>query len=54
MNERDRETVKLIANVLGNIAAIATGIAIFEGKYEITEYAFMFGAMAFLTIRSLK
>lgn len=54
MNERDKETIKLIATILGNIAAIATGIAIFEGKAGIIVYALIFGAMAYVTIRSLK
>lgn len=53
MNERDKETIKLIATIFGNIAAIATGIGFFEAKPYILIYAAIFGLMAMITIRRL-
>lgn len=54
MQERDKETIKPIATILGNIAAIAAGIAIFDNKPVIIIYAIIFALMAYLPIRSLK
>ncbi len=54
MNERDAETIKLIATVLGNIAAIALGVAMFEGKQMAIGGTILSGAMSYMTIRSLR
>ncbi len=34
MSECNKETLKLIATILGNVAAIAIGVALFDGKIE--------------------
>ncbi len=54
MDERDKEAIKLIATILGNIAAIALGVAMFEGKQMAVSVALLSGIMAYITIRSLK
>ncbi len=54
MNERDKETLKLIANICGNIAAVAVGIALFERNPAGMAVAIVFGVMALATIRSLR
>ncbi|WP_022656530.1 hypothetical protein [uncultured Desulfovibrio sp.] len=54
MNEQDRETIKLIAGICGNIAAIAVGIALFERNPSGMLVAAIFGIMAISTIRSLR
>lgn len=54
MSERDKETLKLIANILGNVAAIAIGVALFENKVDGIAVAVIFGLFAIGTMRSLK
>ena len=46
MNERDKETVKLVATILGNVAAIAIGVALFEGDSKASICAFVAAFMA--------
>ena len=53
MNERDKETIKLVATILGNVAAIAIGVALFEGDPKASACAFIAAIMAFYTIRRL-
>ena len=54
MNERDKESIKLIANILGNISAIAVGVAFFEGHPQGLAVAVIFGILSIVTIRRLK
>lgn len=53
MNERDKETVKLAATILGNIAAITFGVALFEHNMLALGSAIVASAMSFMTIRRL-
>ena len=54
MNERDKATLKLIAGIFGNIAAIAVGIALFERNPAGLLVATVFGIMAISTIRGIR
>ncbi len=54
MNDKDKETVKLVANILGNIAAIAVGVALFDQKPQTLSAAVFFAVLAVLTVRGLK
>lgn len=54
MNEKDKESIKLIANILGNISAIAVGVAFFEGHPQGLAVAVIFGILSIVTIRRLK
>lgn len=53
MHERDKETLKVLANIMGNIAAIAVGVAFFEGHPQGLAVAVIFFIMAVGTIRRL-
>lgn len=53
MNERDKETIKLASTILGNVAAIAFGVALFEKNDMALGCAILAGIMAFLTIRRI-
>lgn len=53
MNERESETLKLAATILGNISAISFGVALFEHSPLALFCAFIAAAMAFITIRRL-
>lgn len=53
MNERDRETIKLVATIPGNIAAISVGVALFEDKPAAMLTGIFAGLVAFYTIRRL-
>lgn len=54
MNERDKATLNLIANIFGNIAAIAVGIGLFERNPAGLIVALVFGFMAISTIRGIQ
>ena len=54
MNNKDRETLKLVAGIFGNVAAIAMGIAFFEKNPMTIFAAIAFGVMAVITIRSIE
>lgn len=54
MHDRDRGTIKLAAAILGNVAAIAIGVALFEKRQQAAWIAIMAGIMSYTTIRSLK
>ena len=53
MDEKDRETIKLVATILGNIAAISVGVALFENKPPAMLIGIFSGLVAFYTIRRL-
>lgn len=50
MRERDKTALKVIANICGNIAAIAVGIAIFDGNLAGLAIGVLFAAMALYTV----
>lgn len=54
MSECNKETLKLIANILGNVAAIAIGVALFDARLEGIAVAIIFSLFAIGTMRSLK
>ncbi|MBQ9406211.1 MAG: hypothetical protein IJU37_05645 [Desulfovibrio sp.] len=54
MDERDRETIKLVASIMGNVAAIAVGVAIFEKTPFAMYVACFFALLAVFTIRELR
>lgn len=54
MNERDKETIKLVATMLANMAAIAVGVALFEGKPGAMLVGSFFALAAFFSIRGLR
>ena len=54
MNERDKEIIKLVATILGNLAAISGGIAIYEKNPGAIPLMLAFAFMGILTLRGLK
>lgn len=50
MRERDKAALKVIANICGNISAIAVGIAIFDGNLARLGIGVLFAAMALYTV----
>ncbi len=54
MKDKDRETIKLVASIMGNIAAIAVGVALFDGRPQAMYVAAFFGVLAVFTIRGLQ
>lgn len=54
MDNKDRETIKLVANTMGNIAAIAVGVALFEGNPTAMSVAALFAVLAVFTMRGLR
>lgn len=53
MNERDRETLKLVATMMANIAAIAVGVGLFEDNPAAVPVASALIVAAVYTIRGL-
>ena len=53
MNGRDKETIKLAANMPGNVTAVALGDELFEHSPLALSCSLVAGFMAFIPIRSL-
>ena len=54
MKENDKEVLKLVATILGNLAAISGGIAIYERNPAAILLMLAFALMGVQTLRGLK
>ena len=54
MNERDKEILKLVATILGNLAAISGGIAIYEHNNGAIIFVLIFAFMGIQTLRGIE
>lgn len=54
MNESDKEILKLVAMILGNLAAISGGIAIYERNPAAIILLLAFAIMAIQTLKGIR